>query len=148
MIPGDGTFAPYTGKEPAGDYENITSPTNGRIFNLKFQSSSQRHLFWMQSKSQHPDGKANWFSPRDLRLGQIVDMLLQGEDIDVQDELQNIDQLGPGRGDDDDETMEDVEHTESHEGQGSGGAGADATGGDVREEGEEAREGGADGGRA
>lgn len=30
----------------------------------------------------------------------------------------------------------------------SGGAGADATGGDVRDEGEESREGGADGGRA
>ncbi|KAL1643685.1 hypothetical protein SLS58_004700 [Diplodia intermedia] len=144
MIPGDGSFVPYTGKEDNSNSDNLKSPTDGRIFALKFSSSSQRHLFWLQSKSQHPSGDANWFSPRDLKIGQIVDMLLSGEEIDVQDELR---QVQNPRGGDDDETMEDAPGNEHH-GQGSGGAGAGATGGDVREEGEEAREGGADGARA
>lgn len=54
-------------------------------------------------------------------------------------------------GPDDDETMEDVEgtnHDSNHHSGGGGGAGPGATGGDVREEGEPSREGGADGGRA
>ena len=58
-------------------------------------------------------------------------------------------QQGPDQ--DDDETMEDVDGADedpSHQRGGSGGAGPDATGGDVREEGEQSREGGADGGRA
>ena len=81
-----------------------------------------------------------------------MDMLLSGEEVDVAYELRDIrNRRGPGRPDDDDETMEDVESTDhapdSHR-QGSGGAGPDATGGDIREEGEESREGGADGGRA
>lgn len=146
MIPGDGSFVPYTGKEDNSDSENLRSPTDGRIFVLKFSSSSQRHLFWLQSKSQHPNGDANWFSPRDLKIGQIVDMLLSGEEIDVQDELRQV--QNPPSGGDDDETMEDAPGGNEHHRQGSGGAGAGATGGDVREEGEEAREGGADGARA
>ncbi|KAB2573691.1 hypothetical protein DBV05_g7649 [Lasiodiplodia theobromae] len=145
MIPGDGSFVPYTGKEDNPDSDNLRSPTDGRIFVLKFSSSSQRHLFWLQSKSQHPSGEANWFSPRDLKIGQIVDMLLSGEEIDVQDEMRQV--QNPPRGGDDDETMEDAPGNDHHR-QGSGGAGAGATGGDVREEGEEAREGGADGARA
>ncbi|KAJ5677184.1 uncharacterized protein N7477_002817 [Penicillium maclennaniae] len=142
MIPSDGSFTPY---KPAGK-----DATNGRIFVLKFSSSSQRYLFWMQSKSQHENGDLSWFSPRDLKLGEIVDVLLQGEDVDVEHEIANL----PGRpsGGDDDETMEDVEgtdHDPNHRhGSTSGGAGPDATGGDVREEGQESREGGADGGRA
>ena len=47
--------------------------------------------------------------------------------------------------------MEDVEGTNpdaEHHRHGSGGAGPDATGGDVREEGQHSRDGGADGGRA
>lgn len=142
MIPSDGSFTPY---KPAGQ-----DATNGRIFVLKFSSSSQRYLFWLQSASQHERGDLSWFSPRDLRLGEIVDVLLQGEEVDVEHEIANL----PRRpfGGDDDETMEDVEGTDhdpshSHGGT-SGGAGADATGGDVREEGQESREGGADGGRA
>ncbi|KAJ5097058.1 26S proteasome complex ubiquitin receptor subunit Rpn13 [Penicillium angulare] len=142
MIPTDGSFTPY---KPGGK-----DATNGRIFVLKFSSSSQRHLFWLQSQPQHESGDPTWFSPRDLRLGEIVDVLLQGEDVDVEHEIANL----PRRpyGGDDDETMEDVEgtdHDPSHNhGGSSGGAGADATGGDVREEGQESREGGADGGRA
>ncbi len=149
MIPGDGSFLPYTGKDSVEDSENVKSPTDGRIFVLKFNSSSQRYLFWLQSKSQHPRGDASWFSERDLKIGQIVDLLLNGEEIDVQAELAGI--TNPYAGNDEDETMEDVEGTDhsSRNRHGStGGAGAGATGGDIREEGEESREGGADGGRA
>jgi 26S proteasome regulatory subunit N13 len=144
MIPGDGQFIPYeykTSNQP-------TSKTNGRVFVLKFSSSSQRHLFWLQSKPQARNGDPAWFSPRDLRIGQIVNTLLQGEDVDVGRELAQVPSTG---GDDDDETMEDIEGhpdpEEPHHGS-SGGAGPDATGGDIREEGESSREGGADGGRA
>lgn len=150
MIPGDGSFLPYTGKDSVEDSENVKSPTDGRIFVLKFNSSSQRYLFWLQSKSQHRRGDPSWFSERDLKIGQIVDLLLNGEEIDVQAELAGIDNHSAGN--DEDETMEDVEgadHSGSRNRHGStGGAGADATGGDIREEGEESREGGADGGRA
>ncbi|KAK8191316.1 proteasome complex subunit Rpn13 ubiquitin receptor-domain-containing protein [Phyllosticta capitalensis] len=144
MIPTDGSFVPYTGKDPSDSSDNVKSPTDGRIFALKFSSSSQRHLFWLQSKSQSPSGDASWFSPRDLKIGQIVDMLLQGDEVDVHEALREA-QNPPGG--DDDETMEDAPGP-GHSGQGSGGAGPDATGGDIREEGEEAREGGADGARA
>lgn len=152
MIPTDGSFTPY---EPTSSQtpSNPNKPTNGRIYVLKFTSSSQRHLFWLQSRSQHESNDPAWFSARDLKLGQIVNKLLQGEDIDVQTEIANLpsDQNGPDRDDDDDATMEDVEgqsHDPDHPRGGSGGAGPNATGGDIREEGHEAREGGADGGRA
>lgn len=142
MIPSDGSFTPY---KPGGKVA-----TNGRIFVLKFSSSSQRYLFWMQSHSQHERGDPSWFSPRDLKLAEIVDILLQGEEVDVQHEIANLPRRPPGG--DDDETMEDVEGTDHdpnhNHGGSSGGAGLDATGGDIREEGQESREGGADGGRA
>ena len=144
MVPSDGSFTPY---QPHGK-----EPTNGRIFVLKFSSSSQRYLFWLQSKSQHERGDPSWFSPRDAKLGEIVNTLLQGEEVDVEEEIANLPRGSGGSGGDDDETMEDVEgtdHDPNHNHGGSmGGAGPDATGGDVREEGQESREGGADGGRA
>ncbi|KAF2796711.1 hypothetical protein K505DRAFT_323095 [Melanomma pulvis-pyrius CBS 109.77] len=149
MIPGDGSFLPYIGSETGADSENLRSPTDGRIFVLKFNSSSQRYLFWLQSKSQHPKGDPSWFSERDLKIGQVVDILLSGEEVDVQAELAGVQSTGGG---DEDETMEDVEgtdHSSNRNRHGStGGAGAGATGGDIREEGSESREGGADGGRA
>jgi len=100
MFPTDGHFEPYeykTSNQP-------TSKTNGRIFALKFSSSSQRHVFWMQSKPQAQNGDPSWFSPRDLKIGQIIDTLLQGEEVNVQEEIA---QIGSGNGgnDDEDETV-------------------------------------------
>jgi 26S proteasome regulatory subunit N13 len=147
MFPTDGSFVPYeytTTNQP-------TSKTNGRIFALKFASSSQRYLFWLQSKPQSRNGDASWFSPRDLKIGSIVDNLLQGEEVNVPEAIANLGGGSGGDNHDDDETMEDIEGhgdpSSEHQG-GSGGAGPGATGGDVREEGSSARDGGADGGRA
>lgn len=130
MFPTDGHFTPY--RKPS---------ISGRVFVLKFSSSSQRHLFWLQSKSQSPSGDPSYFSPRDLKIGEVVNDLLQGEEVDVAEVVSQI-RAGHPPNDDEDADMEDVE------GQGPGGAGPNATGGDVRREGEGSREGGADGGRA
>ncbi|KAM0437778.1 hypothetical protein ACHAPT_002143 [Fusarium lateritium] len=146
MVPTDGSFVPYeytTTPQP-------TAKTDGRIFVLKFSSSSQRYLFWLQSKPQSRNGDPSYFSPRDRKIGDIVHRLLQGDEVDVTSELSAV-RNNDDRPDDGDETMEDVEgHRDPHDhrGSGSGGAGPDATGGDVREEGEGSREGGADGARA
>ncbi|KAH7171101.1 proteasome complex subunit Rpn13 ubiquitin receptor-domain-containing protein [Dactylonectria macrodidyma] len=149
MVPTDGSFVPYEYKTTP----QPTSKTDGRIFTLRFSSSSQRYLFWLQSKPQSRNGDPSYFSPRDRKIGDIVHLLLQGEDVDVSDELASVRNTDdrPEDDDDDDETMEDVEgHRDQHKhrGSGSGGAGPDATGGDIREEGEGSREGGADGARA
>ncbi|KAI0136989.1 proteasome complex subunit Rpn13 ubiquitin receptor-domain-containing protein [Xylariales sp. AK1849] len=149
MVPTDGHFVPYESSKQT----TAAAKTTGRVFVLKFMSSSQRHMFWMQSKPQGRNGDPAWFSPRDLKIGQVVDALLQGDEVDVQQELSSVVNTDndESRRDDDDETMEDVQAGDAndpHGGAAPGGAGAGATGGDIRDEGEGAREGGADGGRA
>jgi 26S proteasome regulatory subunit N13 len=142
MVPTDGSFTPYestTSSEP-------TSKTDGRIFVLKFSSSSQRYIFWLQSKPQSENGDPAYYSPRDRKIGDIVHRLLQGEEVEVAEEMSTV--RNDDQDDDEDETMEDAENQRPREQRGSGGAGPDATGGDVREEGEGSREGGADGARA
>ncbi|KAF2838935.1 hypothetical protein M501DRAFT_1011658 [Patellaria atrata CBS 101060] len=148
MIPGDASFIPYLIDYNPEDETNLRSPTNGRIFVLKFSSSSQRHLFWLQSQNQSRDPSK--FSQRDLRIGQVVDMLLNGEEIEISDELNDIRTQNTQRpGVDGDETMEDPGTQQQNSSRiGTGGAGADGTGTDFREEGEEERRGGEDGGRA
>ena len=143
---------PYLGpasKRHTPSHTPQKSPLKGRVFVLKFSSSSEKHFFWLQSREQ-PAGDPSRFSTRDLKLGQIVDNLLQGGELDTSEvtALRNVD--GEGGGGDGDTAMEDAPGGgDVGEGPGgSGGAGAGATGGDVREEGEEAREGGADGARA
>ena len=85
---------------------------------------------------------------RDQRIGQVIDALLQGEPIDVADEVQDMRRGGHDYGPDGDADAMEVDGGPSLERQETGGAGQDATGGDPREEGEASREGGADGGRA
>lgn len=151
MFPGDGTFEPLVKDVSSSDEKH--SPTNGRIYVLKFSSSSERHYFWMQAKSQHKEGVPSWFSKRDQDIGSIIQKLLDGDDEDVESRVAALRQNGGGNGgaDDDDDVMEDVQEPDStteHHRQGSGGAGQGATGGDTRDEGEESRRGGEDGGRA
>lgn len=155
MFPTDGSFKPYQkhGSQYAASprESEAKAVTSGRMYVLRFLSSSVRHIFWLQSKSQSPSGDPSWHSPRDLKLGEIVNEFLAGSDVNVQQELANVpDDLGDPDGDND-TAMDDADAGPSdsdHHRAGSGGAGAGATGGDFREEGEGAREGGADGGRA
>ncbi|KAL8743502.1 MAG: hypothetical protein Q9190_004154 [Brigantiaea leucoxantha] len=147
MPPADGRFLPY--KHIVPDSSLKKSPTNGRIFVLKFESSMERHLFWMQSESQHPQKDPSWFSPRDLKIGEIVDQLLQGEQVNVNESLANVSN-SEGDNDDngnDDDRMEGVRR-ESQSGAAENLASGDPFIGDPGNEGEGSREGGADGGRA
>lgn len=145
MVPADGRFIPYQPNQK----DSASSRINGRIFVLKFQSSTQRHFFWLQSKSQHVHGDPTWFSPRDLALGQFVDRLLQGDEVNVQEEMANISNHQGGNPDDDDSTsrMEDV-RSQGQAGSPEYNSAGNPLVGDPGDEGKDSREGGADGGRA
>ncbi|MCJ1268133.1 hypothetical protein MMC22_008019 [Lobaria immixta] len=145
MVPADGRFTPYQSRQK----DSTSSRIHGRIFVLRFQSSTQRHFFWLQSRSQHAHGDPTWFSPRDLALGQFVDRLLQGDEVNVQEELANISNNQDGNPDDDDSTsrMEDV-RSEGQAGAPGNSSAGNPLMGDPGDEGKGSREGGADGGRA
>ncbi|PHH72805.1 hypothetical protein CDD82_5792 [Ophiocordyceps australis] len=123
MVPTDGSFVPYEHDSSV----HPTSKTNGRIFVLKFASSSQRYLFWLQSAaSTSSDADPSVFSPRDRKIGDIVHRLLQGEEVNVTSELAAVQDSRSRRDGDGDEPMEDVEGhggPHDHRGGGSGGAG-------------------------
>lgn len=142
MLPGDGSFSPYNRISPSSDRK---TPTNGRIFVLKFESSSTRHFFWLQSKSQHPQGDTSHFSPRDLKLGEIVHKLIQGDEINVEQEVSNIrSQQGGGDADGDAEMRDVAPESQGDEAEKQG----DPFIGNPENEGGQSRDGGADGGRA
>lgn len=137
MLPTDGRFIPYK--------PDSKSPTDGRFFVLKFQSSSKREIFWLQAKSQHENSDPSWFSPRDFKLGEIVDKLLQGEEVNVGEELAKV-RKGDG-GNENGDAMEDVRPEGPGDIRRNIGSG-DPFMGNPEDEGEGPREGGADGGRA
>lgn len=75
--------------------------------------------------------------------------MLSGDEVDLDAELADLNGTNPD--DDEDHEMEDADSSRGprlRANSTTGGAGADATGGDIREEGQESREGGADGARA
>ncbi|KAI5805967.1 proteasome complex subunit Rpn13 ubiquitin receptor-domain-containing protein [Geopyxis carbonaria] len=102
VIPGDARFVKY---EPA---------TSGRIFVLKFSSSSKRQFYWLQAPSENSDNPGFW-SERDESWGRRINKILQGEEDDGGDE-----EMGD----------------------------APVQSGDIEQEGDQSRRGGADGGRA
>jgi len=113
MIPGDATFKPYVGPNKHKVGPGVKSPVNGRIFVLKFSSSSQRYLFWLQAQ---PRREPNQFSKVDIDLGERVNTLLQAEDVDYaaavgvagdEDDEDDYEEGGDG-----DAMMEDVDQTE------------------------------------
>lgn len=99
IIPYDATFVPY--------------PNNsGRIFVLKFSSSSQRHFYYLQSKPERANEPGH-FSARDKEYGRRINKLLQGEEGEDDEDLLV---------DDEDATMEDVERGADGAGAREGGA--------------------------
>lgn len=130
MVPTDGRFLPYPDSPLNEPNEQSERRTNGRIFVLSFQSSTQRHMFWLQSKSQHSKGNPSYFSPLDLKRGEIVNRLLQGDDFNVQEELDSVPKgKGDNDGSHDDVVMEDADPEGHGDAPASGGGGSTEKGG-------------------
>lgn len=55
---------------------------SGRIFVLKFSSSSQRHFYWLQSQSEGPNHEPGFWSERDRNWIKRINGILQGEEGD------------------------------------------------------------------
>ena len=93
MMPADGHLLEYISEDDKEAERGLIaggrSPTNGRILVLKFASSSQKHLFWLQSKPQNSSGDPSLFSRRDHKITHVINMLLNSEVIDVAEELKN-----------------------------------------------------------
>ncbi|PTD11926.1 hypothetical protein FCULG_00003693 [Fusarium culmorum] len=84
MVPTDGSFTPYestTSSEP-------TSKTD--------------------VKAQSENGDAAYYSPRDRKIGDIVNRLLQGEEVEVAEEMATV--RNDDQDDDEDEAMEDADN--------------------------------------
>lgn len=98
VIINDARFVPYT-----------KTKHRGRIFALKFTSSNSRHFFWLQSGPQTRDGDASYLSDRDKKIGDAVDRLCRGEEIEIEEEVDQI-RAHNGQDGDDDTMMEDADH--------------------------------------
>ena len=94
MMPADGHLVEYPSEDDKEAERGLSagrrSPTNGRIIILKFASSSQKHIFWLQSKPQNSSGDPSLFSRRDYKIIHVVNMLLDSQVIDVAEELRNV----------------------------------------------------------
>ena len=58
-----------------------TGPT-GRIFMLKFSSSSKRQFYWLQSESEGPNKEPGYWSERDKSWIKFIDDILKGDEGD------------------------------------------------------------------
>jgi 26S proteasome regulatory subunit N13 len=54
--------------------------STGRVFMLKFSSSSQRQFYWLQEKSEGPNEEPGFWSQRDIDWIEGINKILQGED--------------------------------------------------------------------
>lgn len=130
MVPTDGRFLAHPNSPSNESNGKLERRTNGRIFVLSFQSSTQRHMFWLQSKSQHPKGNPSYFSPLDLKQGEVVNRLLQGDEFDVEEELASAPKgEGEKDGSHDDVVMEDADPEGHGDAPTSGGGGSTEKGG-------------------
>ncbi|KAF8253341.1 hypothetical protein K440DRAFT_593109 [Wilcoxina mikolae CBS 423.85] len=70
IIPGDARLQRYD-----------SGPT-GRIFVLKFGSSSQRQFYWLQSQSEGPNKEPGYWSERDKNWIKRIDKIWRGDEGD------------------------------------------------------------------
>jgi 26S proteasome regulatory subunit N13 len=73
IFAGEASFLPYE------------EAKTGRIYILKFSSSSQRHFFWLQAQSERENEPGYW-SERDRKWGRKIDRILQTGGEEAMDE--------------------------------------------------------------